>query len=216
MNPIHIIIIAAIGSSIVFLSYLVIKSFVTPRRIDGIQKLLKQRKYNSAIKLAKSIASKDPSDYTARYWLGEAYYNEGDYMEACNAYGKASHYGYNMLLAISRQSLCHTKLSNIPAAIERAETAYLLNPSDFVLRKELSSLLYSTGISMYKTENYDMAKECFNRVIWLTPTMLEPYLQMGHIHLKQGDTNAAESVLNQALKLKPDFPPARKLLDSLK
>lgn len=164
----------------------------------------------------KALITQYPNVPLFHYWLGEAYYNEGDYMEACNAYGKASHYGYNMLLAISRQSLCHTKLSNIPAAIERAETAYLLNPSDFVLRKELSSLLYSTGISMYKTENYDMAKECFNRVIWLTPTMLEPYLQMGHIHLKQGDTNAAESILNQALKLKPDFPPARKLLDSLK
>ena len=42
-----------------FLSYLVIKSFVTPRRIDGIQKLLKQKKYSAAIKLAKSISAKD-------------------------------------------------------------------------------------------------------------------------------------------------------------
>ena len=77
MNPIHTIIIAVIGSCIVFLSYLVIKSFVTPRRIDGIQKLLKQKKYNAAIKLAKSLSSKDPSDYTARYWLGEAYLADG-------------------------------------------------------------------------------------------------------------------------------------------
>ena len=77
MNPIHIIIIAVIGSCIVFLSYLVIKSFVTPIRIDGIQKLLKQKKYNAAIKLAKSLSSKDPSDYTARYWLGEAYLADG-------------------------------------------------------------------------------------------------------------------------------------------
>ena len=77
MTSIHIIIIAIIGSCIVFLSYLVIKSFVTPRRIDGIQKLLKQKKYNSAIKLAKSISSKDPADYTARYWLGEAYLADG-------------------------------------------------------------------------------------------------------------------------------------------
>ena len=77
MTSIHIIIIAIIGSCIVFLSYLVIKSFVTPRRIDGIQKLLKQKKYNAAIKLAKSISSKDPTDYTARYWLGEAYLADG-------------------------------------------------------------------------------------------------------------------------------------------
>ena len=60
MNPIHIIIVAVIGSSIVFLSYLIIKSFVAPRRIDGIQKLIKQRKFNAATKLAKSLATKNP------------------------------------------------------------------------------------------------------------------------------------------------------------
>ena len=77
MNPIHIIIVAVIGSSIVFLSYLIIKSFVAPRRIDGIQKLIKQRKFNAAIKLAKSLVTKNPSDYQARYWLGEAYLADG-------------------------------------------------------------------------------------------------------------------------------------------
>ena len=63
MTSFHIILIAIIGSCIVFLSYLVIKSVVTPRRIDGIQKLLKQKKFNAAIKLAKSLSAKDPSDY---------------------------------------------------------------------------------------------------------------------------------------------------------
>lgn len=77
MTSFHIILIAIIGSCIVFLSYLVIKSVVTPRRIDGIQKLLKQKKFNAAIKLAKSLSAKDPSDYTARYWLGEAYLADG-------------------------------------------------------------------------------------------------------------------------------------------
>jgi tetratricopeptide (TPR) repeat protein len=120
-----------------------------------------------------------------------------------------------MLLAISRQSLCHTKLTNIPAAIERAESAFLLNPSDFVLRKELSTLLFSTGVSMYRAKNYATAKECLNRVIWLSPTRLDTYLQMGHIYLEEGNTNAAKSVIGEALKLKPDFMPAKKLLETI-
>lgn len=169
---------------------------------------------NSLEQLSAFVA-RYPSVPLFNYWLGEAFFNKGDYMEACNAYSRASNIGYNMLLAISRQSLCHTKLTNIPAAIERAESAFLLNPSDFVLRKELSTLLFSTGVSMYRAKNYATAKECLNRVIWLSPTRLDTYLQMGHIYLEEGNTNAAKSVIGEALKLKPDFMPAKKLLETI-
>lgn len=163
-----------------------------------------------------AFVKKYPTVPMFHYWLAEAHYNTGDYMEACNAYGRASNIGYNMLMAISRQSLCHTKLSNIPAAIERAETAFLLNPTDFVLRRELSSLLYSTGVSMYKAKNYPTAKECFNRVLWLSPSQLDAYIQMGHIYLAEGNTNAAINVVSEALEIKSDYIPAKKFLDALK
>lgn len=171
-------------------------------------------KTNSVEQLA-AFVEKYPTVPMFHYWHAEALYNTGDYMEACNAYGRASNLGYNMLISISRQSLCHTKLSNIPAAIERAETAFLLNPTDFVLRKELSSLLYSTGVSMYKAKNYSTAKECLNRVLWLSPSQLDAYVQMSHIYLAEGNTNLAINVVNQALKLKPDYTPAKKLLENL-
>lgn len=170
----------------------------------------------NSVEHLKAFVAKYPTVPLFHYWYAEALYNTGDYMEACNAYGRASHYGYNMLISISRQSLCHTKLSNIPAAIERAENAFLLNPTDFVLRKELSSILYSTGISMYKAKNYPTAKECLNRVLWLTPSQLDAYIQMGNIYLAEGNTNAAINVVNQALKLKPEYAPAKKLLENIK
>lgn len=163
-----------------------------------------------------AFVKKYPTVPMFQYWLGEAYYNSGDFMEACNAYGRASNLGYNMLIAISRQSLCHIKLGNVPAAIERAETAFILNPTDFILRKELSSLLYSTGVSMYKAKNYQTARECLNRVIWLSPSQLDAYIQMSNIYLAEGNTNAAISVVNQALKLKPDYIPAKKILENIK
>ena len=43
-----------------FLGVFVIKSVATPKKIDGINKLIKQQKYSAAQKAAKALIAKDP------------------------------------------------------------------------------------------------------------------------------------------------------------
>ena len=69
----QIIIIALSSLGVGILAYFVIKATVTPKRIDSINKLVKQGKTSAAIKLAKSIISKNQRDYKAHYYLGKAY-----------------------------------------------------------------------------------------------------------------------------------------------
>ena len=64
-----LVLIVLIGFLLVF----IIKTFSTPRKIEGIQKYIKQGKYSAAIKLAKSMITKDPRDFKAHYYLGKAY-----------------------------------------------------------------------------------------------------------------------------------------------
>jgi tetratricopeptide (TPR) repeat protein len=73
----QIIIYCILGAFIVCVLIFVIKSVATPKRIEGIQKLLKQGKPAAAQKLAKSMIAKNPRDYVAHYWLGESYYADG-------------------------------------------------------------------------------------------------------------------------------------------
>ncbi|MCQ2981268.1 MAG: tetratricopeptide repeat protein [Treponemataceae bacterium] len=73
MSPIGIVIIAVLGTAIVFLLGFVIKMVATPRKVDGIQKLVKQGKNAQAIKLAKQLIARDPRDVMSHYWLGTAY-----------------------------------------------------------------------------------------------------------------------------------------------
>ena len=42
-----------------FLLVFIVKTFATPRKIEGIQKYIKQGKYSAAIKLAKAMITKD-------------------------------------------------------------------------------------------------------------------------------------------------------------
>ncbi len=73
MGIFQIILICVLGVGVCFLLFFIIKSLVIPKKIDSIQKLLKQKKTAAAIKVAKTIIASDARDYKAHYYLGKAY-----------------------------------------------------------------------------------------------------------------------------------------------
>ena len=58
MEAVQIIIIAVSAVAVCFLAYFIIKSSLAPKRVEGINKLIKQGKTAAAVKLAKSIIAK--------------------------------------------------------------------------------------------------------------------------------------------------------------
>ena len=79
---VSLILLVLIGFLLVF----VIKSLAAPKKLDGINKLIKQQKYAAAQKAAKSLIAKDPMDYHAHYYLGKAYQALKDYENAIYYY----------------------------------------------------------------------------------------------------------------------------------
>ncbi len=77
MQPIYVVIIATLASTIAFLAYIIIKSFVSPKKVDNIQKQIKAGKYSAAVKTAKSVIERNPRDVMAHYYLGQAYLADG-------------------------------------------------------------------------------------------------------------------------------------------
>ncbi len=73
MAYLQIILISVLGVGAVILSFFVIKSIRSPKKISTIKNLLRQGKVNNAIKIAKAIIAKDNRDIVAHYYLGKAY-----------------------------------------------------------------------------------------------------------------------------------------------
>ena len=71
-----IIIIAVFAVVIISLLIIILKNFVSPKRIEAVPRLIKQGKTQNAIKIAKQILAKDPKNYIAHYYLGKAYIKE--------------------------------------------------------------------------------------------------------------------------------------------
>ncbi|MDE5899030.1 MAG: tetratricopeptide repeat protein [Treponemataceae bacterium] len=70
---VQVLLIVAVCVVIAALAVLIIKNVASPKRMDGVQKLIKQGKYQAAVKLAKQIIAKEPQNYRAHYYLGKAY-----------------------------------------------------------------------------------------------------------------------------------------------
>lgn len=73
MNLVTIIIFSFLLLVISLVAFLLIKSFITPKKLSDIKKLLKDGKIQQSQKIAKNIITKNPRDYVAHYWLGMCY-----------------------------------------------------------------------------------------------------------------------------------------------
>lgn len=77
MNTGSIIAIIFLASGVLLLFVIVLKSVLSPKKIEGLQRLVKAGKLPAAIKLAKALIQKNPQDYLAHYYLGKAYLKDG-------------------------------------------------------------------------------------------------------------------------------------------
>ena len=150
-----------------------------------------------------------------RSWLGDILWDGKDYMGACNEYAKVAEYGYNMVGAYRKQSRCHAMIGNIPVAIDTAENAFLLNPYDPVLRRELAQLLLSTGSVLMAKKDMKAADECLSRANWLEPQNPDAMVQLALLRMATGQTNSAAAFIDSALKVRPRHPVAVKLKESM-
>ncbi len=72
-----IALILILGTGVAFLFIFLVRSFLLPKKIAGVAKLVETGKYAQAIKQAKVLITKNPRDSEARYLLGKAYLGDG-------------------------------------------------------------------------------------------------------------------------------------------
>lgn len=77
MGAVQIAGIVFFGAIVIILFIIALKNVASPKKIDGIQRLLKQGKVQQAIKASKNLVQKKPKDYLAHYYLGRAYLADG-------------------------------------------------------------------------------------------------------------------------------------------
>lgn len=163
----------------------------------------------------RALVESDPDVPLFHHELGEALLRERDFTGACNELAAASRLGWNMVLANRLQARCHAAIGNVPAAIDRAEAAFLVNEGDPVPRRELAELLLRTGSALLASGDLRESKECLDRALLLAPGHPAARLESARLELRAGDTNAAVDRLRLLLRDRPGDKAAQSLLRSL-
>ena len=159
----------------------------------------------------RALVESDPDVPLFHHELGEALMREKDFTCACNELSAAARLGWNMVLANRLQARCHAAIGNVPAAIDRAEAAFLVNEGDGLTRRELSDLLLRTGAALLQGRELVSARDCLARSLLLEPGRPDALLLSARLDLAAGQTNLAARTLDDLLKAHPRLKAAADL-----
>lgn len=185
-----------------FLAVFLIKSVATPKKIDSINKLIKQQKFAAAQKLAKTLIAKDSRDYHAHYYLGKAYLadhkNELALMEFKNVAQNA------IFDAQIPEAEFRKQLSSLYLKFNQTEEAL----KEFLLLTKLeptnSENFYQCGKIYEQQNNAESALGFYQKAIKFNKKNIKAWTGMGMILFRAKQFGEAKKAIDFAIKLNPE------------
>ena len=202
MNIASIIFIIFLSGAVLFLFIFVIKSIVSPKKIEGLQKLIKQGKITQAIKLAKSIIQKDPQNYLAHYYLGSAYLKDGKSELALMEFKYVDQHAVfdiNLSELEFRQQIAPLllKFNHLDDALKQYILLTKLNPRD--------AENYFNVAKIYETKSKsELALGFYGKAIKLNKRHVKAHAAMGLLLFRAKQFAEAKREIDLAISLSPE------------
>lgn len=202
MGIVPIILICFLVLIISFLAVFIVKSTVSPKRVDTIPKLIKQGKTQNAIKLAKQILSKDPKNYPARYYLGKAYLKEGKTELASIEYK-----------TINENALFGDNLNEVEFRKEYAQLLMQYKQQNEALKNFLlltklepnnAENFYEVGHIYEQQNRYDIALGFMQKCAMLDKKHAKAHAEIGLMFYRTKQFTEAKKEIDLAIRLSPE------------
>lgn len=197
-------------SSVVCLAAQVIP--VAENTLANAQNLLKKGDSANAIKILQKISQDAPQDETIKFWLGKAFYSQGNYIKAIE-YLNPIHNNFAKNSAEQNQTVQMLGLSyyitgNLVNAVPFFEKIIEKEPQNF-------EILYALGVSYIQTRKPEKSRGTYSKLFGVPTNSAAAYLINGKMHVRQRFEETAEIELNKALELDPKLPEVRFILGEL-
>ena len=184
------------------LGFLILKNFISPKRIDAIPRLIKQGKTQNAIKLAKQILAKDPKNYMAHYYLGKAYVKENKTELAIIEYKNVNDNalfgeGLDELIFRREYSQLLLKYNQQNEALKNFLLLTKLAPQE-------ADNFYQVGYIYEQQNRYDLALGFMQKCAMLDKKHARAHAEIGLMLYRTKQFNEAKKEIDLALKLSPE------------
>ena len=202
MSPFAIVAVCVLAIFITGLLVFIIRTSLTPKKVDSIPKLIKQGKTQNAIKMAKQILSKDPKNYIAHYYLGKAYLKENKTELAIIEYK-----------LVNENALFGPQLDELTFRQEFAQLLMKYNQPQEALRNYLlltklepnnPENFYNTGYLYEQANRYDLAMGFMQKTVMLNSRHAKAHAEIGLMHYRTKNFGEAKKEIDIAIKLSPE------------
>ncbi len=200
MVYVAIIVILLVG--IGFLTVFVIKSIAQPKKLDSIEKLIKQQKFAAAEKAAKSLIAKDPHDFRAHYFLGKAYLADRKNELALMEYKMVSQ---NAIFDKTiPEAEFRRQLSQLYMKFNQTEDAL----KEFLLLTKLEPTnaenFFNCGKIYEQKNRADMALGFYQKAINFNKRHVQAHASMGLLLFRSKQFAEAKKEIDLAIRLSPE------------
>ena len=166
--------------------------------------------YNSAVGAYQNAIKYEPNNYQAHYNLASSYRQLERYPDA-NAEYKLAEVGIKTADLYSEWGFCLGKVKDWDSSVARLQTAKEISPTA-VDNSNLGWAYYNTASEQKvakndaaATQNYNLAKASLQTAVQQDPKLDAAQLNLGSTHNGLGEFQAAVSVLQIALGLRPGW-----------
>ena len=161
-----------------------------------------------AVVYLKKALELDPNYYEARYYLGDAYLQVGQYQQAEHEFEKVLRQNSSYSDLQLKFALVYRHTDRLDKAIETLELFHQQNQPS-------SASLDLLGVVNSLKQEFKIADSLFKQAAALDPKKPLPVFHLAQSYLSQSLNSQASTVLEQMLVDFPNFSPAYKLLAEL-
>ena len=170
--------------------------------LSMVQADIVDQKLADAERRLKEVLSSDPSNITARLWLGNVEASKGDDKEALEQFRQVVAGDPNNTTALNNFAYLLTEYGKRPSeALKYAQKAKELSPDKPEYSDTLGWILYRKGL-------YSLAVPELERAVAKERNPLWRY-HLAMAYAKAGDVNRGRDALASALKMNPKLPEAK-------
>ncbi len=201
-NIATVVIVSVLIAFIGFAAIVIGRNLFTPKKIGSIDRLIKSGKAQQAQRVAKAVLSKNPNDYEAHYWLGEAYLADNKpelaFMEYKTVNRNAVFNGSIPELAFRRN------MSKLYAKYNQSEEAlkeYLLLTK---LDPKSADNFYQAGKLYEQLNQLSPALGFYQKSLQLDKRNDKAHAAVGSIYMKMKQYPDAMKEITTAIKMSPE------------
>ncbi|HCC38188.1 MAG TPA: restriction endonuclease [Treponema sp.] len=191
--------IIVLAAGVGFLIFFIVKSSLSPHRIEALSGLLKKGKTQTVIKAARRLISKDPRSAEAHYYLGCAYLAE-----------KREELAVIEFKTVNQLGISGKKIPEVEFRRNLAQLFIRQNQGEEALKEFLlliklepnrGEYYYQAGKLFSERGNSSMARDYLGKAAELTPKDSKVHFELGLMLYRDKKPSEAKAVLQQAQKM---------------